>query len=173
MKSLLAELPRSFVIRPQGISLSFNLPSCLFSSPHTWHKSIPWDFNTAESLEEMQPSWTFTGTTNYSTDERKHSIKFLCSSPWLGLIFHDVKFTCPLCFYFPSSLPLVSQYNSVNMKNKTAEEVYVEMLKPAETVTFKVQHRPDDFSILKDVPGDGFYIRYMRTHTCTLIIAGC
>nr|XP_033469111.1 disks large homolog 5a isoform X3 [Epinephelus lanceolatus] len=54
---------------------------------------------------------------------------------------------------------LIVEYNSVNMKNKTAEEVYVEMLKPAETVTFKVQHRPDDFSTLKDVPGDGFYIR--------------
>lgn len=46
------------------------------------------------------------------------------------------------------------------MKNKTAEEVYVEMLKPAETVTFRVQHRLEDFSALKDVPGDGFYIRY-------------
>ncbi|XP_070696931.1 disks large homolog 5a isoform X2 [Pempheris klunzingeri] len=54
---------------------------------------------------------------------------------------------------------LILEYNSVNMKNKTAEEVYVEMLKPAETVTFKVQHRPDDFNMLKDVPGDGFYIR--------------
>ncbi|XP_068183072.1 disks large homolog 5a isoform X1 [Antennarius striatus] len=54
---------------------------------------------------------------------------------------------------------LILEYNSVNMKNKTAEEVYVEMLKPAETVTLKVQHRPDDFSIHKDVPGDGFYIR--------------
>uniref|UniRef100_G3P222 Discs, large homolog 5a (Drosophila) n=1 Tax=Gasterosteus aculeatus aculeatus TaxID=481459 RepID=G3P222_GASAC len=54
---------------------------------------------------------------------------------------------------------LIQEYNSVNMKNKTAEEVYVEMLKPAEAVTFKVQHRPDDFSTLKDVPGDGFYIR--------------
>lgn len=53
------------------------------------------------------------------------------------------------------------------MKNKTAEEVYVEMLKPAETVTLKVQHRPDDFSMLKDVAGDGFYIRYMPTNTCT------
>ncbi|XP_041645265.1 disks large homolog 5a isoform X4 [Cheilinus undulatus] len=54
---------------------------------------------------------------------------------------------------------LILEYNSVNMKNKTAEEVYVEMLKPAETVTIKVQHRPDDFNMLKDVPGDGFYIR--------------
>ncbi|CAJ1067323.1 disks large homolog 5a isoform X4 [Xyrichtys novacula] len=54
---------------------------------------------------------------------------------------------------------LILEYNSVHMKNKTAEEVYVEMLKPAETVTIKVQHRPDDFNMLKDVPGDGFYIR--------------
>uniref|UniRef100_A0A665WU13 Disks large homolog 5-like n=1 Tax=Echeneis naucrates TaxID=173247 RepID=A0A665WU13_ECHNA len=54
---------------------------------------------------------------------------------------------------------LILEYNSVNMKNKTAEEMYVEMLKPADVVTFKVQHRPDDFSMLKDVPGDGFYIR--------------
>lgn len=51
------------------------------------------------------------------------------------------------------------------MKNKTAEEVYVEMLKPAETVTLKVQHRPAEFSMLKDVPGDGFYIRYMHKYT--------
>ncbi|XP_013860552.1 disks large homolog 5a isoform X3 [Austrofundulus limnaeus] len=54
---------------------------------------------------------------------------------------------------------LILEYNSVNMKNKTAEEVYVEMLKPAETVTLKVQHRLDDFNVIKDVPGDGFYIR--------------
>ncbi|XP_053291690.1 disks large homolog 5a isoform X1 [Pleuronectes platessa] len=54
---------------------------------------------------------------------------------------------------------IILEYNSVNMKNKTAEEVYVEMLKPAEMVTLKVHHRPDDFSTLKDVPGDGFYIR--------------
>lgn len=56
------------------------------------------------------------------------------------------------------------------MKNKTAEEVYVEMLKPAETVTLKVQHRPDDFSMLKDVPGDGFYIRYVHKYTRTRIM---
>lgn len=56
------------------------------------------------------------------------------------------------------------------MKNKTAEEVYVEMLKPAETVTLKVQHRPDDFGMLKDVPGDGFYIRYMHIYTCTQVV---
>lgn len=69
-------------------------------------------------------------------------------------------FSLQCFFFFPCSFfPLVFQYNSVNMKNKTAEEVYVEMLKPAETVTLKVQHRLDDFNVIKDVPGDGFYIR--------------
>ncbi|KAK6328397.1 hypothetical protein J4Q44_G00003750 [Coregonus suidteri] len=53
----------------------------------------------------------------------------------------------------------ILEYNGVNMKNKTAEEAYLEMLKPAETVTFKVQHRLDEFTMLKDSPGDGFYIR--------------
>lgn len=54
---------------------------------------------------------------------------------------------------------MILEYNSVAMKNKTAEEAYLEMLKPAETVTFKVQHRLDEFNQLKDTSGDGFYIR--------------
>ncbi|XP_072533992.1 disks large homolog 5a isoform X1 [Salminus brasiliensis] len=54
---------------------------------------------------------------------------------------------------------MILEYNSVAMKNKTAEEAYLEMLKPAETVTFKVQHRMDEFNQLKDTAGDGFYIR--------------
>uniref|UniRef100_A0A8C7TQY6 Discs large MAGUK scaffold protein 5 n=1 Tax=Oncorhynchus mykiss TaxID=8022 RepID=A0A8C7TQY6_ONCMY len=53
----------------------------------------------------------------------------------------------------------ILEYNGVNMKNKTAEEAYLEMLKPAETVMFKVQHRLDELAMLKDSPGDGFYIR--------------
>ncbi|KAL7890101.1 hypothetical protein AOLI_G00023590 [Acnodon oligacanthus] len=54
---------------------------------------------------------------------------------------------------------LILEYNSVAMKNKTAEEAYLEMLKPAEMVTFKVQPRVDEFNQLKDTACDGFYIR--------------
>uniref|UniRef100_A0A8C7QWK0 Discs, large homolog 5a (Drosophila) n=1 Tax=Oncorhynchus mykiss TaxID=8022 RepID=A0A8C7QWK0_ONCMY len=60
---------------------------------------------------------------------------------------------------------LILEYGSVNMKNKTVEEVYVEMLKPAETVTLKVQQRQEDFNIVKDTPGDGFYIRALYERT--------
>ncbi|XP_051504097.1 disks large homolog 5-like isoform X2 [Myxocyprinus asiaticus] len=53
----------------------------------------------------------------------------------------------------------ILEYGSVNMKNKTVEEAYLEMLKPVETVTFRVQHHLDEFNMVKDTPGDGFYIR--------------
>lgn len=46
------------------------------------------------------------------------------------------------------------------MKNKTAEEAYLEMLKPAEIVTLKVQQRLVEFNLVKGTGGDGFYIRY-------------
>lgn len=45
------------------------------------------------------------------------------------------------------------------MKNKTKEEAYLEMLKPAETISFKVLNCVDDLSAIRETPGDGFYIR--------------
>ncbi|XP_078147009.1 disks large homolog 5-like [Centroberyx gerrardi] len=53
----------------------------------------------------------------------------------------------------------ILEYNGINMKSKTAEEAYLEMLKPAETVTFKVQHCLEELAVIKDSPGDGFFIR--------------
>lgn len=55
------------------------------------------------------------------------------------------------------------------MKNKTKEEAYLEMLKPAETITFKVQNSSDKLSAIKDSQGDGFYIRYLNYSSCFLI----
>ncbi|XP_042363636.1 disks large homolog 5-like isoform X1 [Plectropomus leopardus] len=54
---------------------------------------------------------------------------------------------------------LILEYNGVSMKNKTKEEAYLEMLKPAETITFKVQNCVDNLSAIKESPGDGFFIR--------------
>uniref|UniRef100_A0A8C4HF63 Discs, large homolog 5b (Drosophila), tandem duplicate 1 n=1 Tax=Dicentrarchus labrax TaxID=13489 RepID=A0A8C4HF63_DICLA len=54
---------------------------------------------------------------------------------------------------------LILEYNGINMKNKTKEEAYLEMLKPAETITFKVQNCVDDLTAIKESHGDGFYIR--------------
>uniref|UniRef100_A0A8C6UR41 Discs, large homolog 5a (Drosophila) n=1 Tax=Neogobius melanostomus TaxID=47308 RepID=A0A8C6UR41_9GOBI len=84
----------------------------------------------------------------------------LCGGNLRGVYIHSLEEDSPA--RGPDGLQpgdMILEYNAVNMKNKTAEEVYVEMLKPAETVTLKVQHRPDDFDAIKDQPGDGFYIR--------------
>ncbi|XP_044033647.1 disks large homolog 5-like isoform X2 [Siniperca chuatsi] len=54
---------------------------------------------------------------------------------------------------------LILEYNGINMKNKTKEEAYLEMLKPAETITFKVQNCLANLSAIKESCGDGFYIR--------------
>ncbi|XP_068439515.1 disks large homolog 5-like isoform X3 [Clinocottus analis] len=54
---------------------------------------------------------------------------------------------------------LILEYNGISMKNKTKEDAYLEMLKPAETITFKVQNCADNLSAIKESPGDGFFIR--------------
>lgn len=59
---------------------------------------------------------------------------------------------------------LILECNSVSMKSKTAEEVYLELLKPAENIMLRVQNRPQHFRRAKDNPGDGFYIRALFDH---------
>ncbi|XP_077358861.1 disks large homolog 5-like isoform X2 [Festucalex cinctus] len=54
---------------------------------------------------------------------------------------------------------LILEYNGVSMKNKTKEEAYLELLKPAESVTFKVQNCVDELAAVRAIPGDGFFIR--------------
>ncbi|XP_063094822.1 disks large homolog 5 isoform X12 [Cavia porcellus] len=54
---------------------------------------------------------------------------------------------------------LILEYGNLDVRNKTVEEVYVEMLKPRDISRLKVQHRPEDFARIKGLPGDGFYIR--------------
>lgn len=46
------------------------------------------------------------------------------------------------------------------MKNKTKEDAYLELLKPAETITFKVQNYADNLDAVRESTGDGFFIRY-------------
>ncbi|XP_022355580.1 disks large homolog 5 isoform X2 [Enhydra lutris kenyoni] len=54
---------------------------------------------------------------------------------------------------------LILEYGSLDVRNKTVEEVYVEMLKPKDGVRLKVQYRPEEFTKVKSLPGDSFYIR--------------
>uniref|UniRef100_A0A452QXL7 Discs large MAGUK scaffold protein 5 n=1 Tax=Ursus americanus TaxID=9643 RepID=A0A452QXL7_URSAM len=54
---------------------------------------------------------------------------------------------------------LILEYGSLDVRSKTVEEVYVEMLKPKDSVRLKVQYRPEEFTKVKGLPGDSFYVR--------------
>lgn len=51
------------------------------------------------------------------------------------------------------------QFNGVNMLNKTKEDAYLEMLKPVDTTTFKVQNCADSLADIRETHGDGFFVR--------------
>uniref|UniRef100_A0A8C7XK61 Discs, large homolog 5b (Drosophila), tandem duplicate 1 n=1 Tax=Oryzias sinensis TaxID=183150 RepID=A0A8C7XK61_9TELE len=54
---------------------------------------------------------------------------------------------------------LILEYNGVSMLNKTKEDAYLEMLKPVETITFKVQNCADSLADIRETHGDGFFVR--------------
>ncbi|XP_029465375.1 disks large homolog 5 isoform X2 [Rhinatrema bivittatum] len=54
---------------------------------------------------------------------------------------------------------MILEYASIDMRHKTAEEAYLEMLKPGENIRIRAQYKIEEFNKIKDLPGDGFYIR--------------
>ncbi|XP_072138911.1 disks large homolog 5a isoform X3 [Mobula birostris] len=51
------------------------------------------------------------------------------------------------------------EYNGIDLRNVTAEQAYVEMLKPTESISVKAQYKIEEFNKIRDEAGDGFYIR--------------
>ncbi|XP_060625060.2 disks large homolog 5 isoform X3 [Anolis sagrei] len=84
----------------------------------------------------------------------------ICGGNLYGIFVSDVEDDSPA--KGPDGLVLgdvILEYGSVDMRNKTAEEAYLEMLKPCENVRIKAQYRVEEFNKIKDLPGDGFYVR--------------
>ncbi|XP_029397172.1 disks large homolog 5 isoform X3 [Mus pahari] len=54
---------------------------------------------------------------------------------------------------------LILEYGNLDMRSRTVEDVYVEMLKPKDSIRLKVQYRHEEFTRVKGLPGDSFYIR--------------
>ncbi|XP_066099025.1 disks large homolog 5 isoform X1 [Saccopteryx bilineata] len=54
---------------------------------------------------------------------------------------------------------LILEYGGLDVRSRTVEEVYVEMLKPKDGVHLKVQYRPEELAKVKGLPGDSFYVR--------------
>ncbi|NXD19694.1 DLG5 protein, partial [Spelaeornis formosus] len=84
----------------------------------------------------------------------------ICGGNLCGIFVSDVDDDSPA--KGPDGLVLgdmILEYGSIDMRNKTAEEAYLEMLKPGENIKIKTQYRIEEFNKIKELPGDGFYIR--------------
>ncbi|NWJ00007.1 DLG5 protein, partial [Crypturellus undulatus] len=84
----------------------------------------------------------------------------ICGGNLYGIFVSDVDDDSPA--KGPDGLVLgdmILEYGSIDMRNKTAEEAYLEMLKPGENIKIKTQYRLEEFNKIKELPGDGFYIR--------------
>ncbi|XP_054688288.1 disks large homolog 5 isoform X6 [Grus americana] len=84
----------------------------------------------------------------------------ICGGNLYGIFVSDVDDDSPA--KGPDGLVLgdmILEYGSTDMRNKTAEEAYLEMLKPGENIKIKTQYRIEEFNKIKELPGDGFYIR--------------
>ncbi|XP_060092707.1 disks large homolog 5 [Heteronotia binoei] len=84
----------------------------------------------------------------------------ICGGNLYGIFVSDIEEESPA--RGPDGLVLgdmILEYGSVDMRNKTAEEAYLEMLKPGESIRIKAQCRIQEFNRIKELPGDGFYVR--------------
>ncbi|KFQ19998.1 Disks large 5, partial [Merops nubicus] len=84
----------------------------------------------------------------------------ICGGNLYGIFVSDVDEDSPA--KGPDGLVLgdmILEYGSIDMRSKTAEEAYLEMLKPGENIKIKTQYRIEEFNKIKELPGDGFYIR--------------
>ena len=55
----------------------------------------------------------------------------------------------------------ILEYNGVDLRAATAEQAAYELAKPADKVTLLVQYSPDRYNVVKDQPGDSYYVRAM------------
>ncbi|XP_042815763.1 disks large homolog 5 isoform X4 [Panthera tigris] len=123
----------------------------------------------APQAKQSTPSSRMVGEANKKTPEprlvfiKKSQLELgvhLCGGNLHGVFVAEVEDDSPA--KGPDGLvpgDLILEYGSLDMRGKTVEEVYVEMLKPKDSVRLKVQYRPEEFTKVKGLPGDSFYIR--------------
>ncbi|XP_024905110.1 disks large homolog 5 isoform X4 [Pteropus alecto] len=119
--------------------------------------------------KQSTPSSRMVGDTNKKTPEprvvfvKKSQLELgvhLCGGNLHGVFVAEMEDDSPA--KGPDGLvpgDLILEYGGLDVRSKTVEEVYVEMLKPKDGVRLKVQYRPEEFTKVKGLPGDSFYIR--------------
>uniref|UniRef100_A0AAX7TKV3 Discs, large homolog 5b (Drosophila), tandem duplicate 1 n=1 Tax=Astatotilapia calliptera TaxID=8154 RepID=A0AAX7TKV3_ASTCA len=136
-------------------------------SPHDSGATTPDNHSTVDLLSE-QDEGTITPASKQTTPYRLVRLKRIhvelgvqiCGGNLYGIFVESLDDDSPA--RGPDGLlpgDLMLEYNGVSMKNKTKEDAYLELLKPAETITFKVQNYADNLDAVRESTGDGFFIR--------------
>uniref|UniRef100_A0A3Q0TI42 Discs large MAGUK scaffold protein 5 n=1 Tax=Amphilophus citrinellus TaxID=61819 RepID=A0A3Q0TI42_AMPCI len=143
-------------------------------TPHDSGATTPDDHSTVDLLSEQDegtitpPSKETTPTTTIKNKPRLVRLKKIhmelgvqiCGGNLYGIFVEGLEDDSPA--KGPDGLlpgDLILEYNGISMKTKTKEDAYLEMLKPAETITVKAQNYADNLAAIKESPGDGFFIR--------------
>uniref|UniRef100_A0A8D2Q9H2 Discs large MAGUK scaffold protein 5 n=1 Tax=Varanus komodoensis TaxID=61221 RepID=A0A8D2Q9H2_VARKO len=123
---------------------------------------------TPPSKKQLASSWNSVDTNKRTPEPRtvliqKSQVELgiqICGGNLYGIFVSEVDGESPA--NGPDGLvpgDMILEYGSVDLRNKTAEEAYLEMLKPGENVRIKAQYRIEEFTKIKELPGDGFYVR--------------
>ncbi|TRY80421.1 hypothetical protein TCAL_04803 [Tigriopus californicus] len=79
----------------------------------------------------------------------------------VGIFIHSVERDSAAHLVGLRSAEQILEYNGVNLRQATAEQAAYELAKPAEKVSLFVQYNPDKYNLVKDQPGDSYYVRAM------------
>lgn len=80
----------------------------------------------------------------------------------VGIFIHSVEYDSAACQVGLRCADQILEYNGVDLREATAEQAAYELAKPAaDNVSILVQYNPDRYNVIKDQPGDSYYVRSM------------
>ena len=80
-----------------------------------------------------------------------------------GIFIHSVEIDSAAYQVGLRSADQILEYNRVDLRKATAEQAAYELAKPVEKVMILVQYNPESYNLIKDQPGDSFFVRAMFT----------
>ena len=79
----------------------------------------------------------------------------------VGIFIHSVDIDSPAYQVGLRSSDQILEYNGSDLRHAPAEQAAYELAKPADTVAILVQYNPERYNVIKDQPGDSYFVKAM------------
>lgn len=79
----------------------------------------------------------------------------------VGIFVHSVDMDSPAFNVGLRCADQILEYNGIDLRAATAEQAAYELAKPVENVSILAQYCPEKYNVVKDHPGDSYYVRAM------------